>query len=157
MKDLNKVLAKALTIEDLQKRVNKPIFVRCLENFNYGGWNVLQEIGYDTQPDKNTFEYVQFIDYQIISYKDIEKYMFFDTEVSNEELKKLISPKEKSFDVKEILLTDEEFELISDTINKQFDLCNAWSKIQPIDRHYYNILKSAKEKINKYLKGLTTK
>ena len=153
MKDLNKVLPKALTIEDLQKRVNKPIFVRCLENFNYGGWNVLQEIGYDTQPDKNTFEYVQFIDYQIISYKDIEKYMFFDTEVSNEELKKLISPKEKSFDVKEILLTDEEFELISDTINKQFDLCNAWSKIQPIDRHYYNILKSAKEKINKYLKG----
>ena len=153
MENLNKELPKALTIEDLKNKVNKPVFIRCLENFNYGGWNVLQEIGYDTQPDKIIFEYVQFIDYQIISSKDMEKYMFFDIEVSNEEFQKLILPKEKSFNIKEILLTDEEFELISNTINKQFDLCNAWSKTQPIDKYYYNILKSAKEKINKYLKG----
>ena len=153
MENLNKELPKALTIEDLKNKVNKPVFIRCLENFNYGGWNVLQEIGYDTQPDKIIFEYVQFIDYQIISSKDMEKYMFFDKEVSNEELEKLILPKEKSFNIKEILLTDEELKLVSYVLDKQVDLCYAWSRIHSLDKNFYNNLKSANEKINKYLKG----
>ena len=79
--------------------------------------------------------------------------MFFDKEVSNEEFQKLISPKEKSFNIKEILLTDEELKLVSYILDKQVDLCYAWSRIHSLDENFYNNLKSAKEKINKYLKG----
>lgn len=42
--------------------------------------------------------------------------------------------------------------LVSYVLDKQVDLCYAWSRIHSLDKSFYNNLKSANEKINKYLK-----
>ena len=144
MENKNKELPKALTIEELKNRVGKPVFVVGLI-YGAKNWRVVKGFG-----GVNTIE---FTDKSWIAKEYQNKFRFFDMEVTALELKEILESEEKSFDIKEISLTDEEFELISNTINKQFDLCNAFSKTQPIDKYYYNILKSANEKINKYLKG----
>ena len=88
MKDLNKVLPKVLTIEDLKQRIGKPIFVVGL---TYGNkeWRVLKASGFAVA---NTLE---FTDSSKITEEHQGNFKFFDEEVTALELKEILEAEEK--------------------------------------------------------------
>jgi len=79
-------MKKALTIEELKNRIGKPVFVAC--SF-YREWRVLKNIGFG---GVNTIE---FTDESWIAKESQDKFRFFDTEVSEEELKEILKEEKK--------------------------------------------------------------
>lgn len=89
MENLNKVLPKALTIEELKNRVGKPVFVVGL---TYGNkeWRVLKASGFAVA---NTLE---FTDCSKITEEHQGNFKFFDEEVTALELKEILDAEEKA-------------------------------------------------------------
>lgn len=93
-------MKKSLTIEDLKNRVGKPVFVAELA-YKYKEWRVLSSIGesklnaFELTDGKSKLNALEFTDGGYIFVKYQEKFRFFDTEVSEEELKEILDAEEK--------------------------------------------------------------
>ena len=92
MENLNKELPKALTIEELKNRVGKPVFITSQIHLKSNGWNVLREVA---ERKDLLYKYVEFIDGLTITYDKVNDFRFFDTEVSETELKEILDAEEK--------------------------------------------------------------
>lgn len=94
------IMKKALTIEELKNRVGKPVFVAELA-YKYKEWRVLSSIGesklnaFELTDGKSKLNALEFTDGGYIFVKYQEKFRFFDTEVSETELKEILVAEEK--------------------------------------------------------------
>lgn len=86
-----------LTIEDLKNRVGKPIFVMATkEEFKHRtAWHILSKIN-TFKLDNESNGYVEFTDCKCIKFENIQFFRFFDTEVSEMELKEILDAEEKA-------------------------------------------------------------
>lgn len=96
MNNVDKELSRALTIEDLKNRVGKPVFViATTEEFkNETRWYILSKINEFKANNKNC-GYIEFTDCNYISLEKIQFFRFFDTEVTETELKEVLESEEK--------------------------------------------------------------
>ena len=93
-------MKKSLTIEELKNRVGKPVFVAELA-YKHKEWRVLSSIGesklnaFEFTDGKSKLNALEFTDGGYIFVKYQEKFRFFDTEVSETELKEILDAEEK--------------------------------------------------------------
>lgn len=89
-------MKKCLTIEELKNRVGKPVFVMATkEEFKKKiGWYVISKINEFKADDKNR-GYIEFTDCNCINFENTQFFRFFDTEVSETELKEILDAEEK--------------------------------------------------------------
>jgi hypothetical protein len=97
MENKNKELPKALTIEELKNRVGKPVFViaTTAEFKNKTAWYVVSKID-ESKVDNENSGYIEFTDCKYINFEAIHFFRFFDTEVSETELKEILEVEEKA-------------------------------------------------------------
>ena len=97
MNNVDKELPKALTIEELKNKVNKPVFVMATkEEFkNKTAWYVVSKID-ESKVDNENSGYIEFTDCKYINFEAIHFFRFFDTEVSETELKEILEVEEKA-------------------------------------------------------------
>ena len=84
-------MKKSLTIEELRSRIGKPIFViATTEEFkNKTAWYVVSKI-HEFKVDNENSGYIEFTDCKYINFEAIHFFRFFDTEVSEAELKEIL-------------------------------------------------------------------
>jgi len=89
-------MKKSLTIEDLKNRVGKPVFVATTtEEFKERtAWYVVSKI-HEFKADNENRGYIEFTDFDYIDLEKIQFFRFFDTEVSDMELKEILDAEEK--------------------------------------------------------------
>ncbi len=97
MNNVNKELPRALTIEELKNRVGKPVFViaTTAEFKNKTAWYVVSKID-ESKVDNENSGYIEFTDCKYINFEAIHFFRFFDTEVSETELKEILEVEEKA-------------------------------------------------------------
>jgi len=90
-------MKKSLTIEDLKNRVGKPVFVATTtEEFKERtAWYVVSKI-HEFKADNENRGYIEFTDFDYIDLEKIQFFRFFDTEVSEMELKEILDAEEKT-------------------------------------------------------------
>jgi len=90
-------MKKSLTIEDLKNRVGKPVFVATTtEEFKERtAWYVVSKI-HEFKADNENRGYIEFTDFDYIDLEKIQFFRFFDTEVSDMELKEILDAEEKT-------------------------------------------------------------
>lgn len=89
-------MKKSLTIEDLKNRVGKPVFViATTEEFKKRtAWYVVSKIN-EFKADNENRGYIEFTDCNCINFENTQFFRFFDTEVSDMELKEILEAEEK--------------------------------------------------------------
>ena len=122
MKNLNKELPKALTLEELKNRVRKPVFViATTEEFkNETAWYIVLKI-HDFKADNETRGYIEFTGCDYIDLEKIQFFRFFDTEVSETELKEILDAEEKAKNKTGYEVVDEGgiYFYVSDSLHKE--------------------------------------
>ena len=91
-------MKKSLTIEELRSKIGKPVFViAATEEFkNKTAWYVLSKINeYKYKADNKNHGYIEFTDCNCINFGNAQFFRFFDTEVTEKELKEILDAEEK--------------------------------------------------------------
>jgi hypothetical protein len=86
-------MKKALTIEELKNRIGKPVFIASPIYLETTKWNVIKEIA---ERQDLLYKYLEFIDGLTITFENVNDFRFFDTEVSEEELKEILDAEKKT-------------------------------------------------------------
>ena len=89
-------MKKSLTIEDLKNRIGKPVFVTRTTPSKLNEWDVLAQILEQSKEEEEIYKYLKFISGLTVTFDKVSVFRFFDTEVSEEELQKILEEEEKS-------------------------------------------------------------
>lgn len=115
-------MKKSLTIEELKNRIGKPVFVIATkEEFKHRtAWHILSKIN-AFKLDNESNGYVEFTDCKCIKFENIQFFKFFDTEVSDIELKEILDAEEKAKNKTGYEIVDEGgiYFYVSDSLHKE--------------------------------------